>query len=65
MEMGLGMQRRYPKEESRVCYQDLLSLLRIGADIKERPQQVVCYRTEEETWGLNLEEWREEVRICS
>lgn len=50
-------------EERRVFYQDLLSPLVTGTEIKERPQQVFCYRGWDETRILDLEETRERVKM--
>lgn len=56
--MGSGLGGRhevvYKKEER--SHQDLLSLPRMGAENEERPKQVVCHRTEDETVRLGLEE---------
>lgn len=37
----------------------LVSPLGMGAESRERPQQVGCCRVVGETWGLDLEERRE------
>lgn len=39
--------------------QDLLSPLGMGAQNKERPQQIVCYRAWDESGGLDLEKMKE------
>jgi hypothetical protein len=33
--------------------------LGIGSESEGRPQQRVCYRAVDESWGLDWEEWRE------
>lgn len=65
MEMGWGggdegAQRR---EESRMCHQDLLSPLGMGAKRNERLPKLVCYRAGDKTGGLDLEERRENVGL--
>lgn len=38
--------------------QDLLSILGVGTESEERPQQVICYRVVDETGGLDIREKR-------
>lgn len=39
-----------------LLHQYLLSVLGMGTESKEGPEQKVCYRPEDETSGLDLEE---------
>lgn len=41
-----------------MLHQDHLSTLEIGVDHEEKPQQVVCYRSRDDTWGLDMEKKR-------
>lgn len=43
-------------KESRAFYQDLPSPLTMEAESEEKPQQVVCLRTQDEAGGLDLDE---------
>lgn len=55
----MGVEKRGPvhmREESRVCQQNLDSLLGIGLEKKGRLKQVVCYQAGDEAGGLDLEE---------
>jgi hypothetical protein len=47
------------REECRVCHQELLHPMEIGEGREERPQQRVCYRAEDVSERLDLEDWRE------
>lgn len=49
------------REESKVFHQDLLSLLGIGAESEERPQQLVGYKPGDESGGLDLKERRVKI----
>lgn len=53
------MRRVTRREESRVCDQNLFSLLGIGAESEKRPQQKVCCRPGNKTGGFDMEERRE------
>lgn len=41
------------REKSRMLHQYLVSSLVMQAESEERPQQVACSRSENETWGLD------------
>jgi hypothetical protein len=47
--VGGSGERVHRREESRVFYKDWLRFLEIGAESKERPQLLVCYRAGDET----------------
>lgn len=56
-EDGLGgAEGVHRRKEIRLCHQGLLSPLGMGAAKEERPRQKVCYRSGNETGGLDLEE---------
>lgn len=46
--------RGSPKGEKQPFYQDMLSVLGMGPDSEEKPQQVVCYRTGDEMDTLDM-----------
>ena len=50
---------------TQVFHQDLLSLLGMGAERKERTQHVVCYRTGDGTGVLDLKERRKGEDLSS
>lgn len=49
------------RTESKVFHQNLLSLLGMGAESKERTHYVVCYRAGDESRGLDLGKRRENI----
>lgn len=55
------------KGEQRGFLQDLLSTLGVETESEERPQQVICCRTVDETGGLDVEEKRqsEDLKVAS